>query len=124
MYIKLIGNVMTNVNLEYDDIYFQYNISCLLCLYHVSLSSFRSSHWRCSVRKGVLRNFAKFTGKLLCQSLFFNKVAGLRPASLSKQETLEKGLSTEFCDISKNTFFTEYLRTAASIHSFFRDQCC
>ena len=36
-----------------------------------------NSHWRCSVRKGVLRNFAKSTGKHLCQSLFFNKVAGL-----------------------------------------------
>ena len=33
---------------------------------------------RCSVKE-VLRNFAKFTGKHLCQSLFFNKVAGLRP---------------------------------------------
>ena len=32
----------------------------------------------CSVRKGVLRNFAKFTGKHLCQSLLFNKVADLR----------------------------------------------
>ena len=29
-------------------------------------------------KKGVLRNFAKFTGKHLCQSLFFNKTAGLR----------------------------------------------
>ena len=29
-------------------------------------------------KKGVLRNFTKFTGKQLCQSLFFNKVAGLR----------------------------------------------
>ena len=28
-------------------------------------------------KKGVLRNFAKFTGKHLFQSLFFNKVAGL-----------------------------------------------
>ena len=28
-------------------------------------------------KKGVLENFAKFTGKHLCQSLFFNKVAGL-----------------------------------------------
>ena len=27
---------------------------------------------------GVLENFAKFTGQHLCQSLFFNKVAGLR----------------------------------------------
>ena len=26
------------------------------------------------MRKGVFRNFAKFTGKHLCQSLFFNKV--------------------------------------------------
>ena len=30
--------------------------------------------------KGVLQNFAKFTGKHLRQSLFFNKVAGLRPS--------------------------------------------
>ena len=36
----------------------------------------RSSHRSCSVAKGVLGNFAKFTGKHLCQSLFFNKVAG------------------------------------------------
>ena len=27
---------------------------------------------------GVIKNFAKFTGKHMCQSLFFNKVAGLR----------------------------------------------
>ena len=27
-------------------------------------------------KKGVLRNFAKFTGKHLCRSLFFNKVVG------------------------------------------------
>ena len=37
-------------------------------------------------KKGVLRNFAKFTGKRLYQSLFFNKVAGLRrPANLLKK---------------------------------------
>ena len=28
-------------------------------------------------KKGVLKNFAKFTGKHLCQRLFFNKVTGL-----------------------------------------------
>ena len=32
---------------------------------------------RKSVNKGVLRNFAKFTGKHLCHSLFFKKVPGL-----------------------------------------------
>ena len=30
-------------------------------------------------KKGVLKNFVKFTGKHLCQSFFLNKVAGLRP---------------------------------------------
>ena len=45
---------------------------------------YRRSHRSCSVRKGVLRNFAEFTGKHLRQSLFFNKVAGRRPADLLK----------------------------------------
>ena len=31
---------------------------------------------RCSVKKGVLRNFAKFVGKHQSQTLFFNTVAG------------------------------------------------
>ena len=39
----------------------------------------RSSHLRCSIKNCVFTNFAKFTGKYLCQNLFFNKVAGLRP---------------------------------------------
>ena len=30
------------------------------------------------MRKGVITNLAKFTGKHLCQSLFFNKVTSLR----------------------------------------------
>ena len=34
----------------------------------------RSSHWRCAVRKGVFRNFAKFIGKHLCKILFFNSL--------------------------------------------------
>ena len=35
--------------------------------------------------KGALRNFTKFTGKNLCQSLFFHKIPGLRPATLFKK---------------------------------------
>ena len=45
----------------------------------------RSSHRGCSIRKSVLRNFAKFTGKDLCQNLFFKKVTGLKPATLLKK---------------------------------------
>ena len=42
---------------------------------------FRNSRPEVLCKKGVLINFAKFTGKHLCQSLFFNKVAGLFPHS-------------------------------------------
>ena len=59
---------------------------------------------RCSVKKGVPRNFEKFTGTHLCQSLFFNKVAGLRSATFFKKEALAQVFSCEFCEISKNTF--------------------
>ena len=45
----------------------------------------RSSRPDVFCKKGVLRNFAKFTGQHLCQSLYFNKVAGLRAATLLKQ---------------------------------------
>ena len=34
---------------------------------------------KCSFRKDAFRNFTKLTGKQLCQSLFFSKVAGLKP---------------------------------------------
>ena len=67
----------------------------------------------------------KFTGKHLCQSLFFSKVAGLRSATLLKKETLEQVFSCEFCQISKNTFFTEHLWTTASTFCFqeINDDC-
>ena len=37
---------------------------------------FKSSRPEVFCKEGVLRNFSKFTGKHLWQSLFFNKVAG------------------------------------------------
>ena len=37
------------------------------------------------LRKGVLRNFQKFTGEHLCHSAFFNKVAGMSPAALFRK---------------------------------------
>ena len=41
---------------------------------------------------------------------FIEKVFwGLRPATLLKKETLARLFSCEFCEISKNTYFTEHL---------------
>ena len=74
--------------------------SCEFCnIFKHTFFTERSSHQRCFVRKGVLRNFAKFTGKHLCQSLFFNKVAGLRP-----EVALQHGCSSATADF-QNTFF-------------------
>ena len=67
------------------------------------------------IRKGVLGNFAKFTRKHLCQSLCFNKTAGLA-CNFIKIETLAQVFSCEFCEVSKNTFFTEHLWATASAH--------
>ena len=76
---------------------------------------FRCSHRRCSIKKGgVLTNFAKFTGKYLCQSLFFKNVAGLRPATLLRKRLTQMFYPWEFCEIYKNTFFTEYFWGTAS----------
>ena len=74
----------------------------------------RSCDQSCSMKKSVLRNFAEFTRKHLCHSLFLNKVAGLA-CNFIKKETLAQVFSCEFCGISKNTFFTEQLWTTASV---------
>ena len=38
----------------------------------------RGSHWSCSVKVGVLKYFANFTGKHLCWSLFLTEPSGLK----------------------------------------------
>ena len=68
------------------------------------LRRFRSSHRRCSVKKGALKNFAKLTGKNLCQILFFNKVAGLWPVTLLRKETLAQAFLCETCEILRTPF--------------------
>ena len=67
-------------------------------------------------KNDVPKNFAKFTGKHLCQSLFFNKVAPLSlTTSLKIKETLEQVLYCESCEIFKNVFFHRIPPVAASV---------
>ena len=56
----------------------------------------RSTHRRCSTREGVLRDFAKFKGKDLCQSLFFNKATDLGPATLLKKKLWRRCFPVSF----------------------------
>ena len=57
-------------------------------------------------KKGVLRNFPKFTGKQLCQSLFFNKVAALRPL---KKRPWHRRFPVNFPKFLRTPFLTEHL---------------
>ena len=52
-----------------------------------------------------LKNFTKLIGKRLCQSLFFNEAAGLRPVNLSKKRLQHKCLSVNFLKFLRTTFF-------------------
>ena len=78
---------------------------------------------RCSVTKGVLRNFTKFTEKHLHQCLFFHKVASkfkgkCEACKFIEKETLAQMLSCEFYEISKNTFPYRKHLVAASAKAF------
>ena len=55
-------------------------------------------------KKGVLRNFAKFTGKYLCHNLIFNKVADLRPATLLKKSLWHRCLPVNFAKFLRTPF--------------------
>ena len=54
------------------------------------------------MKKGVLKNFARFTGKHLCQSLFLNKI--FEDYNFVKKETLAQVFSCKFYEIFKITF--------------------
>ena len=62
-------------------------------------TQYRSSRPEVFSKKRVLKNFRKFPGKHLCQSLVFNKIAGLRPGTLFKKETVN------FSETFQNNFF-------------------
>ena len=65
---------------------------------------FRSSFLEVFCKKGVFRNFAKFTGKHLCQSLFFNKVAGW-PATFLKKRFWHRCFPVNFAKFLKTHHF-------------------
>ena len=83
------------------------NVSC----YEIEFRAIhRSSRQEVFCKKGVLRNFAKLTGKHLCQSLFFNIVAGLRPTTFLKKRLGHRCFSLNFAKFLRTPFLTEHLR--------------
>ena len=75
----------------------------------------RSSQWRCSVKKGVLKNSANFKGNHLCWS-FFSKVAANQAYNFTKIIPQHRCFPVKFAKNFKNTYFEEHLPTDASIN--------
>ena len=67
-----------------------------LCMGYNIITNLESTSWKffvhqkqppeASYKKSVSKNFLKVTGKHLCQSLFFDNVTDLRPATLLKKK--------------------------------------
>ena len=70
---------------------------------------YRGSRLKVFYKKNVIDIFAKLTWKHLCQSLYFNKVANLKPSTLLKKETPTQVFSCEVFKIFKSAFLTEHL---------------
>ena len=72
------------------NLYFSENFSFGKIYLRALHSFFRSSCPGVFCKKGALKNLANFTGKNLCQSLFFNKVAGVTSAALFKKKLCQR----------------------------------
>ena len=65
--------------------------------------------YQIGVQIGVLQNFAKFSGKYMCRSIFLNKVAGLRPATLLKKTLRYRRFPMNFPKFRRTSVFIEQL---------------
>ena len=92
--------VSKSINSE-KQIFFLYAIKIIkgmppLCMGYNIITNLESTSWKlfvhqkqppeASYKKSVSKNFLKVTGKHLCQSLFFDNVTDLRPATLLKKK--------------------------------------
>ena len=66
-------------------------------------------------KKDILKHFAKFTRKHLCERLFFNKIAVLKPATF-KERDFGTGVFLWILQLFKNNFF--YITLLPNGHIF------
>ena len=71
-----------------------------------NIGTHRSSHQRSSVEKGILKSFAKFTGKHPCQILFLIKLQA-QPAKLLKNWPWHKCLAANFAKFLRTLFLQD-----------------
>ena len=98
---------------EYEPLNFSFVLLCLkkTLVITTDLTNYlaRSSRPEVFCIKGVLRDLTKFTGKHLCQSLFFIKAAGLTPRTLLKKRRWHSCFPVKFVKFLRTPFYTEHL---------------
>ena len=82
-------------------------------------SLFGSSLSEVFCKKGVFENFAKFIGKHLWQSIFINKVAGLRLATLLRKRLWHRWFPVNYAKFLRTPFIYRTPPEAASDCWFF-----
>ena len=108
--IKFIKNsikttMLFRIFLHKSSSYSSYHSKLVICLYLMRRKSYLPSFLLTS-QKRCFNNFVKFTGKHMCWSLFWNKVAGWRPTNLLKRDLqifLAQTFSFAFCENFKRT---------------------
>ena len=88
----------------------------LFCFRILTAFIHRSSHPEVFCKKVVFINITKVTLEHQCQSLIFNKVAGLRPAILLKKRLRPRCFPVNFAKFLKTPFFIKHLRLLFLIH--------
>ena len=83
--------------------------------------NFRSCHRRSCIKKGVHKYFVKLTWKYLCRSLSFNRVTGLRPATLLKKRHQHSCFRMKAFKIFKTSYFAEHLQVISSASSLLKE---
>ena len=72
--------------------------------FHISLINHQKQPLEVFFKKGALRNFAKFTEKHLCQSLFFNKVYEKYLKTLLKKILWHRRFTVNFARFLRTPF--------------------
>ena len=114
----------------------RYSKTLISCTFHVNVGTFKVLHGflklfdhlifstkkviNCTssrpfadiLQNSIFKNFSVITGKHLCWCLFLTKLQTWRSVTLLKRDS-NTGVSCEYCEIRKNTYFEEHMRTAA-----------
>ena len=76
----------------------------MFLLFQLLLLNTKSSRPEVFCKKSAIKNLAKLTGKYLCWILFFNKVAGLWPATILKKKLRHRFFAVNFAKFLRTSF--------------------